>query len=48
MPGIIDRCHYWMYVNDSAVLYLTLEIDLFVSVVVCILFSGFWLLFKIF
>lgn len=35
VPGIIDCHHYWMYVNDSGVFHLRIEIDLFINVVAC-------------
>lgn len=35
VPGIIHCHHSWMYVNDSGVFHLRIEIDLFINVVAC-------------
>lgn len=36
MPGIIVCHDYWMHVNDSGVLHLMTEIDLFINMVACL------------
>lgn len=36
MPGIIVCHDYWMHVNDSGVLHLRTEIDLFINMVACL------------